>query len=98
VFDLFIQIFLGWPAMILSLILVLVGTLLRKPRLSFISAILFLAPAWYLSHYSVVLGSLPLFLLGSAYATSKNKSLLAFLSILPVLLVMSALGYAVLNQ
>jgi hypothetical protein len=97
-FDLLIQIFLGWPAMILSLGLALSAILFKNPTLSWISAVLFLAPAWYLSHYSIVLGSLPFFLLLSARAISRNKILYAFLSITPVLLVMGTLGYAVLNQ
>ena len=96
--DLLIQIFLGWPAMILSLALALAGILLKKPGLAVISAILFVAPAWYLSNYSIFLGSLPFFLLVSAQAISRNKTLLAILSIIPVVVVMGALGYVVLNQ
>ena len=97
-FDLMIQTFLGWPAMILSLGLALAGILLKKAVLSLISAVLFVGPAWYLSHYSLVLGSLPFFLLLSAQAISKNKIVLASLSVIPVMLVMGTLGYAVLNQ
>ena len=97
-FDLFIQTFLGWPAMIAGLGLALGGILLKKPFLSLISAAIFLAPAWYLSHYSILLGSPPFFLLLSARAISRNKILYAFLSITPVLLVMGILGYVVLNQ
>lgn len=97
-YELLLQTILGWPAMILSLVLALVGILLKKPGISLLSALLFLAPAWYLSHYSIVFGSLPFFLLLSAQAISKNRVLLSFLSILPVLLVMGTLGYIVLNQ
>lgn len=84
--------------MILSVLFALAGILGKKPGMSLISAILFLAPAWYLSHYSAVLGSLPFFLLLSAQAISKKRIFLAFVSVLPVLLVMGILGYVVLNQ
>lgn len=96
--EFLIQTFVGWPAMILSLGLALAGILFKKPSLAVISAILFLAPAWYLSNYSIFLGSLPFFILLSAQAISRNKILLAALAILPVLLVMGALGYVVINQ
>ena len=97
-YELLIQTFLGWPAMILALLLGLAGILLKKASLPLIGAVLFLAPAWYLSHYSFILGSLPFFLLLSAQAISRNKTLYAFLSIVPILLVMGLLGYVVLNQ
>jgi hypothetical protein len=90
--------FLGWPAMILSLGFALAGVLFRNPVLSLISAVLFLAPAWYLSHYFILLGSLPFFLLLSAQAVARERILLAILSIVPVLLVMGSLGYIVLTQ
>jgi hypothetical protein len=96
--ELLIQTFLGWPAMILSLGLALAGIVLKRSSLSLISALFFVAPAWYLSNYSIFLGSLPFFLLLSAQAISRNKILLAALAILPVLLVMGALGYVVINQ
>ena len=96
--DLLVQTFLGWPAMILSLLFAVAGILLKKSSLSLFSAVIFLAPAWYLSHYSFLLGSLPFFLLLSARAVSKNKIALASLAILPVVIVMGTLGYVVLNQ
>lgn len=96
--ELLIQTFLGWPAMILSLLFAVTGILLKKPGLSLVSAALFLAPGWYLSNYSLVLGSLPFFLLLSAYAIYRDKIVLASLSMIPVVLVMGTLGYVVLNQ
>lgn len=97
-FDLFIPLFLGWPAMIYALVLAFGGILTKKPIFSLLGAAFFLAPAWYLSHYSIILGSLPFFLLLSAWAISRNRILYAFLSITPVLIIMGTLGYAVLNQ
>lgn len=84
--------------MIVSLVLGLAGILLKKASLPLIGAVIFLPPAWYLSHYSPFLGILPLFLLLCARAVSRNKTLLAFLAIAPILLVMSVLGYLVLSQ
>jgi hypothetical protein len=90
--------FLGWPAMIVSLGLAFAGILFKRTNLSLMSAVFFLAPAWYLSHYFILLGSLPFFLLLSAQAISRDKTLLALVCIVPILLVMGTLGYVVLTQ
>ena len=97
-FELLIQIFLGWPAMILSLLFAVSGVLLKKPALSMTGAVLFLLPGWYLSHYSMFFFSLPLFLFASALSVSRNKLVLAGLFILPVFFLTGWLGYIVLSQ
>lgn len=84
--------------MIASLGLAVAGIFFKRTSMSLISAVLFLAPAWYLSHYFFLFGSLPFFLLLSAQAISRGKTLPAILSIVPILLVMGSLGYIVLTQ
>lgn len=97
-FEFLLQVFLGWPAMILSLSFALAGALFKKPNLLSAGAILLVPPAWYLGHYSIIFLTLPLFLIGSAYSISKGKMTRAFLLIIPVLIAISGLGILVLSQ
>ncbi len=97
-FDFLIPMLFGWPAIILSLGFALAGIVFKRSALSLVSAVLFLAPAWYIGHYFAFSIILPLFFLGSAYAISKNKIVMAFLFIVPVLIVVGRLGFLVLTQ
>lgn len=93
-----IQIFFGWPAMILSLMFAIAGILLKQTALSVIGAILFVLPGWYLSHYSVWFAVAPICLFGSAYAIWKNKSALASWLVAPQVILMVAIAIVVLSQ
>jgi hypothetical protein len=97
-FEILIQMFLGWPAMILSLVFAVVGIVLKRSDLSSAGAVLLLPPAWYLSHYSLAFAILPLLLFGSAYAVFKNMTVRAILLIVPVLIAIAGLGIFVLTQ
>ncbi len=97
-FDVLVPMLFGWPAIILSLGCSIAGLWVRKPALLATGAALFLLPAWYLSHYSMVFASLPLFLLASAYSVSKNKTIQALLLFSPVLISTGWLGFIVLTQ
>ena len=97
-FEVLIQILLGWPAMILSLVCSIAGLVMRKPALVVAGAVLLLPPAWYLSLYSIAFASLPLFLFASAYSISRNKTIQAFLLFSPVLVSIGWLGFIVLTQ
>lgn len=98
VFESLMQLFFGWPAMILSLVLAISGLLFRKPIVTGISVGLFLLPAWYLSHYSGIIILVPFFLAGSTYAIYKNKDVLAFMLMIPLMIVIGLVGMAVLMQ
>ena len=97
-FEFLLQVFLGWPAMILSLGFALTGALFKKPNLLSAGAILLVPPAWYLGHYSIIFLTLPFFLIGSAYSISKGKTARAFLLIVPVFIAIAGLGVVVLSQ
>jgi len=97
-FEILIQMFLGWPAMIVSLGLALVGILSKKWEFSTAGGILLLPPAWYLSHYSLIAFILPFLIFGSAYAVSKGKTARAFILVVPVLITIGGLGFVVLTQ
>jgi len=96
--DFLIPMLFGWPMIILSLGFAFAGILLKRRTLSLVGAVLFLPPAWYLGLYTAFSLILPLFLFGSAYAVSKGKIVLAFLLIVPVLIVVGWLGFLVLTQ
>ena len=96
--EVLIQIFLGWPAILFSLGLAIAGILSKKPATSLVGGVLFLPPAWYLSHYSTVFWLLPILLFGSTYAISRDMVRLAFLLMIPVLVAIAALGIVVLSQ
>jgi peptidoglycan/LPS O-acetylase OafA/YrhL len=97
-FEILIPMFLGWPAMIVSLALAFVGVLSKKPEFSTAGGILLLPPAWYLSHYSLIYAILPMLIFGSAYAVSKGKTTRAFILVAPVLVAIGGLGIVVLTQ
>ena len=92
------QIVFGWPAILLSLGLALAGILFKKWNLTLVGAILFLLPGWSVGQYFSLSLLLPLLMFGSAYAIYKGKIYLAFLLILPILIVIARLGYLVLTQ
>jgi len=96
--DFLIPMLFGLPMIILSLGFSFAGILLKRGALSLAGAVLFLPPAWYLSLYSAFFLILPLFLFGSTYAVSKGKFGLAFLLIVPVLVVAGWLGFLVPTQ
>lgn len=97
-FETFIQVFFGWPAMIVSLLFAIAGILLKRVFLSVIGAVLFVLPGWYLSHYSPVFAVIPICLFASAYAIRKNKSALASWLVAPQVVVMVAIAIVVLTQ
>lgn len=93
-----IQMLFGWPAIILALGFALAGIFFKQWILSLAGAILFVLPGWYVGHYFGLSMILPLLIFGSAYAIYKNKILLAFLFIAPILVVIVWLGFFVLTQ
>ena len=97
-YEMLLQIFFGWPAMLLSLGFALAGILSKRWSLSLLGAILFVLPGWYLSHYTLFFAIIPLCLFSSTYAIWKNKQALASLWILPVVIFLIALAIVVLSQ
>lgn len=99
--DTLVVIFFGWPAILSSLALALAGILMRRHLLLPISAILIVLPSWYLSGYPAIgwIGlSLPLFLLGAAFAVRKERFQLAWVFMIPPFLISALLAYFVIYQ
>ena len=96
--PIFIQIVFGWPAIITSILLSALGVWLKKPVLLVIAGIVCLPFTYYLSGFRMPAVILPLFQFGSAYAVARQKTLMAWRLIAPLVIVAGMLAYAVLTQ
>ena len=92
------QILFGWSTILLSIGFALGGILFKKWNLTLVGAILFLLPGWYIGQYFSLSLFLPLLMFASTFAIHKGKIFLAFLFIIPILIVIARLGYLVLMQ
>lgn len=96
--DILVQIIFGWPAIITSILLSIAGLWLKKPALLVTAGIVCIPFTYYLSGYSTPAVVLPFFQFGSAYAITRQKNLLAWLLIVPLVVIAIVLAYIVLTQ
>jgi hypothetical protein len=97
--DIIVQIIFGWPAIITSIVLSIAGILLKRPAFLVVAAFIGIPFAAYLTAGSRMPGLLlPLFQFGSAYAVKYQKTLLAWLLIVPMIIAAVMLAYVVLTQ
>lgn len=97
--DVIVQIIFGWPAIITSVLLSVAGVLLKKPRFLVIAGFIGIPFAAYLTAGTRLPGLLlPLFQFGSAYAVKRQKTLMAWLFIAPMIISAAMLAYVVLTQ
>jgi len=96
--NLFIQIIFGWPAIITSILLSVVGVWLKKPVLLVVAGVVCIPFTYYLSGFRTPAVILPLFQFGSAYAVARQKELIAGLLLAPLVIIAVFLAYAVLSQ
>lgn len=97
--ELSVQIIFGWPAVITSILLSIAGAWLKKPALLVTAGILCMPFIYYISGgFRSPAAVLPLLKIGSAYAIMHQKIQIAWLLILPLIIVSVALTYAVLTQ
>jgi hypothetical protein len=96
--EVLIQIIFGWPAIITSILLSVAGLWLKKPVLLVVAGVLCLPFTYYLSGFRTPAVILPLFQFGAAYAVSRQKMLLAWVLLAPLVLIAIILAYAVLTQ
>jgi hypothetical protein len=96
--DILVQIIFGWPAVITSILLSIVGVWLKKPAFLITAGIVCIPFTYYLSGYRTPAVILPLFQFGSAYAITQQKNLLAGLLIVPIIVIAFVLAYVVLTQ
>jgi hypothetical protein len=96
--DVIVQIIFGWPAIISSILLSIAGVWLKKPTLLVVAGIVCIPFTYYLSGYRTPAVILPLFQFGSAYAIRREKDLIAWLLIAPLVIIAVILAYVVLTQ
>jgi len=96
--DILVQIIFGWPAIITSILLSIAGVWLKKPALLVTAGIVCIPFTYYLSGYRTPAVILPLFQFGSAFAIARQKNLLAWLLIVPIVVIAFVLAYIVLTQ
>lgn len=97
--EILVQIIFGWPAVITSILLSIAGLMLKKPALLVASGIICIPFTHYISNgFRNPAALLPLFQFASAYAITRERQLLAWLLIAPLIIVSAALAYAVWTQ
>lgn len=96
--DILIQIVFGWPAIITSILLSIAGVWWKKPNLLVAAGIVCIPFTYYLSGFRTPAVILPLFQFGSAYAITRRRNLLAWLLIVPIIVIAVVLAYVVLTQ
>jgi hypothetical protein len=99
--DFLLIILVGWPAIIVTLILAVIG-LLRNNYLFLLGAAILAFPfSWYLSGFPSISSPaflLPLLLFGSSYLMFRGREMLAWLIAIPYFLVILLLFYVVVAQ
>jgi len=89
----------GWPAILVTLILAAIGLLRSNHRLLVLAAILAFPFSWYISGFPVIRTPaflLPLLLFSAGYAMNRRREMLAWLLAIPYFLAVILLLFAVL--
>ena len=96
-----VQIVFGWPAILLSLGLAMIGLLKKWKWMLVASGVVSIPFAWYLTGYPAVRSAailLPLFQFVSAWAVHVKKLTVAWLSFLPLVTIVGWSVFLVLTQ
>ena len=99
--DFLVAVFFGWPAILITVILAVIGLLRSNYRFLVAAAILALPPSWFLSGFPVIRSPvflLPLLLFASGYFTYRGREMLAWLLVVPYFLSIWLLFIAVTSQ
>ena len=89
----------GWPAIVVTIILALIGLIRRDYRFLVAGAILAFPFAWYLSGFPLIQSPaflLPLLLFTSGFAMNRDREMIAWLLAIPYFLSIILLLFAVL--
>jgi hypothetical protein len=95
--DILVSLFLGWPAILVTVILIVIGLRKTDHRYLVAAAILALPFSWYLSGFPIVRSPVflvPVFIFGSAWGINRGRDMLAWLLIIPVFLFVLLLLFA----
>lgn len=96
--DFLLSLLVGWPAIVVTLILAGIGLVRNNYRFLLGAAILSVPFSWFLSGFPIVRSPaflLPLLLLGSSYAMFRTREMLAWLLAVPFFLMILLLFYVI---
>ena len=99
--EFFIGFFLGWPTVVVTAILAVIGLLRDNYRFLVAAAILALPFSWLLSGFPIIRSSvflLPLLLFASGYFINRGREMIAWLLAVPYFLTIWLLINAVSAQ
>jgi hypothetical protein len=93
------QLLFGWPVIIVTVILAMIGLFRNNYRFLVAAAILDVPFSWYLSGFPAVRSPvvlLPLFLFGSGYLMYRGREMFACVLAIPFFLVILLLFYVIM--
>jgi hypothetical protein len=99
--DFLLALLVGWPAILVTLILAVIGLLRNNYRFLLGAAILAFPFSWYLGGFPSISSPaflLPLLLFGSSYLMFRGREMLAWLMAIPFFLAILLLFYVVSAQ
>ena len=99
--NIIISLFVGWPGIVATVILALVGLFKANYRYLVAAAILAFPFSWFLSGFPIIhslLFLVPLFIFGSAFAMYRDHEMIAWVVALPFFLTILFLYYTILVQ
>ncbi len=99
--ELLLSILVGWPAILATVVLALIGLIKNQYRFILAAAILALPFSWFLSGFPAIQSPaflLPVLLLGSSYFMFRHREMLAWLSAIPFFLAVLLLLFVVMSQ
>jgi hypothetical protein len=99
--DFILSLLVGWPAIVVTVILSIMGLLKNKYRFLLAASILAFPFSWFLSGFPIVQSPaflMPLFLLGSSYAMFREREMIAWLLGIPFFLAILLLLFVIMSQ
>jgi len=93
-------IFLGWPAIIVTVILTLIGLFKRDYRFLVVAAILAVPFSWVLSGFPIVRSPIflaPVLVFGAGWAMNRGREMLAWILAIPYFLTILLLLFALFS-
>ena len=97
--DFFLTLLVGWPAILFTIILAIIGLLRNNYRFLVAAAILAFPFSWYLSGFPLIRSPvflLPLLLFSSGFAMNRGREMIAWLLAIPYFLSILLLLFAVM--
>jgi hypothetical protein len=99
--NVIISLFVGWPAILTTIIFVGIGLFRANYRFLVAAAILSVPFSWFISGFPIIhswVFLLPLFIFGSAFAVYRGHEMIAWIISLPYFLTILFLYYTILVQ